>query len=74
MTAAYLLDIQLNSPHVMLLTLVAEVRKIQTDMTNKGEHQTLTTRSIRDQVCPVVTTTSTSTKSISCPGPDMTGV
>ncbi len=34
------------------MTVVADVRKGQTDMSYKGEHQTFTKQSMRHHVCP----------------------
>ncbi len=39
----------------MYITAVADVNKEQTDMSYKGELQTLTKLSVRQQVCPGVT-------------------
>ncbi len=38
--------------HDILMTTVADVSQGQTDMSYKGEFQTLTTLSMRHQVCP----------------------
>ncbi len=38
--------------HDILMTAVADVGKGQTDMSHKGEFQTLTKLNMRHQVCP----------------------
>ncbi len=45
----------IRNQHDILKTAVADVSKWQTDMSHKGELQTLTKLSMRQQVCPSVT-------------------
>ncbi len=46
-----------NQFDILMMTAVADVIKGQTDMSYKGEHQTLTKQSTRHQVCPGETCT-----------------
>ncbi len=45
-------DLKIRNQHDILKTAVAYVSKGQTDMSYKGEFQTLTKLSMRHQVCP----------------------